>query len=832
MGASSPLVLAIFFFSGAAGLVYEVLWTRQLSLIFGVTTYAVSTVLATFMGGLALGSYLLGRFADRSRNPLLVYAMLEVGIGLWALFIPTAFVLLRPAYVALHDLGLSYTAFSAGRAALAALVLLVPTTLMGGTFPVLMRAWATRRGDVGRSVGILYFINTGGAIVGVLLAGVYLLENFGLAGTTRIAASSSLVLGGLAALLARGSAPATARIETQSQAASDVSPAVAQLVLFCAGLSGFVSLAAEVLWSRGLLRFLHNSTYAFTAMLATFLLGISLGSALYTTFLATRRRPLVVFTGLQVGVGLGLAFAVRFFPWLRLVTGRASGDPVVHSFNQSLLMMFTRAGLILLPPAVFLGALFPLATAICARRGEALGTTVGRVYAVNTLGAILGSIGCAFVLIPYLGMWQTNQLLIALSMLGALAVVLAGVGGRARTLAGAFVGAAVLLVLVIPSRDVFRSTFLLWPNVDLVFYKEGPTDTVGVGEGSGQRMIVYEDHRGTASTGTYPFNFFFGHLPMLLHQGTPKRVLHICFGVGNSLSAVASHAELEQVDNVELSPHVLDAGPLFWSNDGVLAHPKVHTVIDDGRNFLLTTHEIYDVILLEPPEMFTAGVVNLYTREFYEQARRHLAPDGVMMTWMPTGNMALDDERQMFRAMWEVFPHATLWWQLHSGCGLMVGTPGPLRIDYQRLKAHMTEPRVQEDLALGGVNDVDHFLSFFVFDEAAFTEFVRDVPPTTDDRTVIDFTAPRFAGSGFGLGQFTAPVATPEGTSFGIVGQRQTYYLDQRRSVVPYLVNLGDDTPEAVGKRIADSVKLPLPVRPFLEADWRAMRAEGHASAK
>ena len=827
MTGSSPLVLLLFFISGATSLVYEVLWTRQLSLTFGVTTYAVSTVLATFMGGLALGSHLFGRFVDRSRNPLLVYALLEAAIGLYALFIPTAFVLLRPTYVALHGLGLSYTAFSAGRAVLAALVLLLPTTLMGGTFPVLMRAWTSSRRGVGRSAGVLYFVNTAGAVAGVLLAGVFLIERFGLAGTTRIAASANLVLGGVAALLSRGRAPLRANVEMLRHPTSAVSPAVARLVLFCAGLSGFVALAAEVLWTRGLLRFLHNSTYAFTAMLATFLLGIALGSAVYVTFLASRRRPVLVLAALQAGVGLGLASAGHFFPRLYFVTGRSPSDPAMHSFGDVLLMMFTRAGTILLPPALFLGALFPLATAICARRAETLGTTVGRVYAVNTLGAILGSLGCAFVLIPTIGMWQTNRLLITLSLLAALAIVLAGVTGRARMLAGALVAAALALVLARSSRDVFRSTFLLWPNVELVFYKEGPTDTVGVAEGNAQRMIVYEDQRGTAATHTYPFNFFLGHLPILLHPGTPKRVLHICFGVGNSLSAVASHAEVERVDNVELSPHVLDAGPLFWSNDGVLEHPKVHTVIDDGRNFLLATRETYDVILLEPPEMFTAGVVNLYTREFYEQARAHLAPDGLLMTWMPTGNMPLDDERQMFRAMWEVFPHATLWWQLKAGCGLMVGTPAPLRIDYQRLKAHMTEPRVQQDLALAGVRGVDHFLSFFVFDEAAFTEFVRDVPPTTDDRTVIDFTAPRFSGSGFGLGQYTAPVSTREGTPFGVGSERQAYYLSLRRSVVPYLVNLGDETPEAIEQRIVDSLRLPLLPRRFTEAEWRAMRADG-----
>jgi spermidine synthase len=827
MGPSGSLVLVLFFLSGAAGLVYEVLWTRQLALVFGVTTYAVSTVLATFMGGLALGSFLIGRFVDRSRNPVRVYALLEIGIGLYALIIPTLFQLLRPAYVALHELGLSYTLFSAGRALLAGLVLLFPTVLMGGTFPVLMRAWASRS-DVGRSAGILYFINTGGAITGVLLAGTFLIERFGLTGTTRIAAAANIVLGSIAMMIARGSAPAPARMETRSDVTTEVSPGIARLVLFCAGLSGFVALAAEVLWSRGLLRFLHNSTYAFTAMLGTFLLGIALGSALYTLFLARRRRPLVVLALLQVGVALGLALAVHLFPYLYFVSGRATTKPEVHSFNQALSMMFMRAGVILLPPVVFLGALFPLATAICARRDEPLGTTVGRVYAVNTLGAILGSLACAFILIPQVGMWRTNQLLVVVTLLAAGLVTVVAVAGRARLLTGGVVAAALVLVLVAPSQDVFRSTFLPWMGVDLVFYKEGATDTVGVGEGNGQRMIVYEDHRGTAATHTHPFNFFFGHLPMLIHPGTPKRVLHICFGVGNSLSAVASHDELERVDNVELSPHVLDAGPLFWSNDGVLKHPKVRTIIDDGRNYLLTTGEKYDVIMLEPPEMFTAGVVNLYTKEFYEQARARLNPDGLVMTWLPTGNMTLDDERQMFRAMWEVFPHSTVWWQLDSGCALLVGTPEPLRVDYQKVKTHLTEGRVSQDMKLSKVRDVDHFLSFFVFDEAAFTEFVRDVPATTDDRTVIDFTAPRFAGSGFGLGQYTAQVITAEGSSFKIVGERQKYYIDRRRSVVPYLFNLGGDTPETVGERIKRATGMPFMPRPLSEAEWRAMRGDGH----
>ena len=234
------------------------------------------------------------------------------------------------------------------------------------------------------------------------------------------------------------------------------------------------------------------------------------------------------------------------------------------------------------------------------------------------------------------------------------------------------------------------------------------------------------------------------------------------------------------------------------------------------------------MILLEPPEMFTAGVVNLYTEEFYREALAHLAPDGVVMQWLPVGNASLDDERMMFRAFWDVFPHATTWWQLQSGCALLVGTRAPLRIDYQRLRRHITEEaRVRQDMALSQVRDVDHLLSWFVFDEAAFADFVRDVRPTTDDHTVIDFSIPRFGGSGFGLGQFTAPIEVDGSSAFGVVAQREKFYLDRRRSVVPLLFDLGDDTPEAVAARIERTRAFGFPRRWYTEAEWRRIRADG-----
>ncbi|MFN2377069.1 MAG: fused MFS/spermidine synthase, partial [Candidatus Binatia bacterium] len=664
-----PLLL-LFFLSGATGLIYEVLWTRQLALIFGVTTYAVSTVLATYMGGLALGSYLMGKRVDKVDNPLMLYAVLELGIGLYALAVPALLEAVRPMYVGLAHLELSYPVFSLMRSMMTVVVLLIPTTMMGGTFPVLVRQWVRLGGGMQRGTGVLYFINTAGAIVGCSLAGFYLIERFGLAGTNWLAAFTNIGLAALAALLARSHSwsPPAGDKPMPAASFSPLSANTAALVLFCSALSGFIALSAQVLWSRALLRYLYNSTYAFTAMLSVFLLGIVLGSAFFTGFLARRKAPLLWLAGLQVAVSAGFAISVMMLPRIPAITAQVFGSEIVDSFHTSVLMMLTKAAVILLPPVVFLGAIFPMTTVLYATGRKDLGHAVGRAYAANTFGAILGSLGCAFLLIPWLGMWGTHRLLVILSLLGAGAVATAAMTHPRARFATTF-GSAALAVLatVAAPPDVFRSTFLPPDGRKLEFYAEGPTDTVGVSQAWGQRTIVYEDQRGTASTASFGVNLFLGHLPMMLHPGTPKKVLHICFGVGNSLSAVVAHPELERVDSVELSPHVLDAGRLFWSNDNVVDHPKVRHVIDDGRNFLMTASETYDVILLEPPETFTAGVINLYTTQFYRDAIARLAPDGVMMQWIPTANGPIEGEKELFRAFSDVFPHSTMWWQLDGG---------------------------------------------------------------------------------------------------------------------------------------------------------------------
>jgi hypothetical protein len=248
----------------------------------------------------------------------------------------------------------------------------------------------------------------------------------------------------------------------------------------------------------------------------------------------------------------------------------------------------------------------------------------------------------------------------------------------------------------------------------------------------------------------------------------------------------------------------------------------VRTIIDDGRNFVMASRDTYDVILLEPPEIFTAGVINLYTREFYRDAAAHLAPDGVMMQWLPYAEAPLDEERMLFRAFYDVFPNATAWKLLDGGPVLFIGTKQPLSIDYQGLQAKMQGERVRQDLALIGVQDVDRLLSFFVFDTAAFRDFALAAPPVTDDRTVLDFSMPRYLGSGFGLGTFSMHVRRDGVGPFGAVVDRAQYYFAHRSSIIPLLTNLGGEDPQAIQARV-DALAKPNapPLPPIPEQQWQ-----------
>jgi spermidine synthase len=790
-----PLALFVFFISGAVALLYQVVWMRDLTLILGATTYGTATILATFMGGLSIGSIYFGRRADTLERPLVAYALLELGIGAYVLITPFLFEFMRIPYIAFYRLDPPFAALILSRVVLASAVLLLPTVLMGGTLPILATYLVRRNPNVGRQISILYFVNTAGAVIGCVLAGFFLIEHFGLLLSTRIGVVVNWILAALAIGLhmMKPLPPVShdAASPVAAARAAATTPAVRMIVLAAIGVSGFTALAYEVIWTRALLRYLYNSTYAFTAMLAVFLLGLAIGSLIYTWIAQRKVRPVIVFAVLEVGVGIGFAASLLMFEQLGPLSNAIVGD-MRTSFGDSMLMLAVRSALILLVPAICLGATVPVATEIFVSNLTQTGTAVGRVYGVNTVGAILGSIGAAFVLIPGLGMQHALMLLITINLLISATLFIS----ESRSTRGRVVTVVTIATLLIAGgllmpADIFKRTFISEEGDRLVFYSEGITDTVGVVERDGQREIVYDDKRGTAATWSYSWNFVLGHLPVLIHPGNPKEALHICFGVGNSLSALAAHESIERVDNVELSSQILKSGPHFWTNNNVLENPKINTIFDDGRNYVMATDKTYDIIMLEPPETYSAGVINLYTREFYADVRERLNDDGLAVQWIPIGASPLEDEKMLFRAFYDVFPNGTVWQLLaQDGNILLVGTKEPLFIDYQLLTRKYNEPRVRRDLELSKVRDPIDILGMFVFDSAALREFVRGIEPVVDDRTRLDFSMPRHIGSGFGLGSFTTEVKEGERYPLTAVRERALKYDSLRELVTPYLTGV------------------------------------------
>lgn len=808
-----PRLLLLFFVSGACGLVYQVVWMRALALTLSVSVIAVTTTLCAFMAGLGLGAALAGRYADRLRRPLVAFGLAEIGVAITGLLTLAVLFDLGPAYAWLHGvLGGSGPALHAGRFLLACSVLIVPTTLMGTTLPLLARVAVDRREVVGRGAGGLYAINTLGAVAGAVLAGFWLVPEFGLSTTTVAAACGNLAIGSAAALLGLRALPRAAEPTSPGPvppADRSVSPAPtgAGLVAIGFGLSGFTAMGYEVLWTRALEQFTHNSTYAYTAMLATFLLGIGGGSALAAPFADRARRPVASFGWIQLGIGatvlIGLLVYMELLQWIPAVAEAAGG---LSSWPRAVAMMFGVAAVTLLGTTLLFGATFPFVACAVVESVEAVGRRIATAYVLNTVGSILGALLVGFVLLPFIGLRASFVGLVAINLLLGVAVVRAGLPARPYALAAAaaatltFVG----MLALVPSQ-LFKGIFEARYG-ELLLYREQLTDIVMVTEDErGGRLIRYGDGRGTAGTITVREDRSYAHLALLLHP-RPERVLNICFGVGNSLSSVAQYP-VERIDQVELSPGVVHAAPFFRStNRNVLADPRVFLTIEDGRNFLLASRDRYDVIRLDPPELHTAGVVNLYTREFFELAREHLAQGGIFSIWLNIAYTPEAETRMILRTMADVFPHVTVWHSPWLYSWVLNGSVEPRPPDYALLERWFGERRVRADLASIPVRDPWELLDHFVMADDEVRAWAGEAPVITDDRTRIDFSLPRSADSFFGISNsitdyYLADFIDPDAN----VIDRARRYCRHKHPVGPHLRNAEASllSPEEVRARLA-----------------------------
>jgi spermidine synthase len=748
--------------SGAATLIFETLWVKQLSWVVGVEVHAVSIALSAFFAGLGIGGAFLGRRADRTQRPLRLYAIVEVCAGVVGVVSTLALARSAPLFVALQD-----TAGALAWLVPCALVA-APACFMGGTLPLLVRACHPDNRSIAAASGSLYAANTLGAVGGTLVTPFLLIPALGVTGTGLCAGAIQIAVAAAAWALDRRDAPATSRrslrsgddarrprsersahaTDTRLPGARDRDANDARLALALYAVAGGVALGYEVVWSELLVQFLSTRSYAFAVMLATYLGGLALGS-----FLFVRRRPARepwrVFGLLIAGAGTTAVVIVALLGgWLsdaQIFAGmwamRATGSETLELSAR----FAVAAVAVLLVPTMLLGAAFPAVSRLTSGAGR-VGRDIGATIAMNTAGGIAGTLLTGFVFVPSLGLVRTlGALAIGGAVLGVIAVLKGGQGRMdARILAGAILLAVVTIVALTP-RDKLADLLVEKHGGKLVFYDENTAGTVAVLEqqtpaGPFKRLYIQGVSNSGDALSSQRYMRLQALLPLLIHGGQPRSALVLGLGTGITAGALLGDPALDRRVVAELLPAVVRAAPLFAGNMDAGADPRLTIRVGDGRHELLRRAERYDLITLEPPPPSAAGVVNLYSRDFYELCRDRLLPGGLMAQWWPLATQNEEDSRALVRSFLDAFPFATLWsTELHEM--LLVGSTSPIRLDAAQIDTRFSRTETAAALRTVGVKSAAALLATWITDRSGLERYAGDAAAVTDDRPRIEHAA-------------------------------------------------------------------------------------------
>ncbi|MBI2375972.1 MAG: tetratricopeptide repeat protein [Deltaproteobacteria bacterium] len=739
-------LLPLFFFSGAAGLIYEVVWVRQLGNVLGNTVYSAAVVTAVFMLGLGVGSLVAGRLIDRrfaedTRVPVRWYGLSELLIGALGL----ALALLLPRLDPLTQSLSSYTVNEEGWSVLSvgshvaraflSLVLLAPSTLlMGGTLTLLIRhVVATDTARAGRGIGILYATNTVGAAIGCVLTDVILVRSIGLIGAQTIAVALNAVAGALALRLSR-----TARIDSSVESRADSSsslqpPTSVGLTAVAIALTGFAGMGLEIVWFRHLISVLGATRPAFSILLATILVGIGAGSLVGGAIVTRVGRPAALFAATQAALVVSAIASLSFAP----ASGLTSLPPLVRVAVITLLTTGV--------PSLMMGVSFPLANAHVQHIVGEVGRRAGLLYLFNTFGAVLGSMIAGYVLLPKLGVQGTVTVVLFASTMSLvpLAAATRGFARRWVGIAAASALAGAALWASLPSGFLLGRTLDALRSYRILSVHEGVNETLAVVEKDGlsRRLMTNGHSMSGANIWGQRYMRAFAHLPLLMHP-SPKRALVICFGVGNTLDATLEHP-LESVDVVDLSEDVLRHGHMFRDTNGdALLDPRVSVRVNDGRLQLRMSEDgAYDLITLEPPPIAFMGVSALYSVEFYELAKSKLTPNGLMTQWLPIYQVQPEAQLAAAKAFFEVFEDAVVLSGDRAELILMGSNSGRIDVSPDALAAAIArQPKVRQDLEKVFLATPRELLGMVVGSSRTLKDAVSDVPPLTDDWPILEYS--------------------------------------------------------------------------------------------
>jgi spermidine synthase len=788
--------LLLYFLSGVAALLYEVVWLRLLTLSMGHTAGAVGTVLAAFMGGLAAGSWVAGRVAPSQtrEQALRTYAALELTIAACALLLPLGLTAVRPVLAWAYANGAGAGLFETTRVVLSLLLVSIPAAAMGASYPIGVRCasepgfgsresgFEVHDSELGvrdsgfgvRAAGMLYASNTIGAASGAVLTGFVLLPLLGLFGTTLIGVVLNAIAAIGALLLRRGPFESAER-ESRSDIADLEGPrrTAASSAL---AVSGFVALVYEVTWTRILAMILGPTTYAFSAMLVAFIGGLALGSTIAAALVPRIRRP-----ALWLGVAMMTTAAIALVACARvdslpLVIAAAAGRPNA-SFTSVFALQIGLAIALQMPMTVALGTTFPLALAVAAPARGDMPADAAAIYAANTAGAIAGALTASFVLIPRLGLQGSVQFASVAAIAAGLVVAwrslpgpkgpglrVGGIGlpvpkglglpvGRiGATLAAA---AATALAVFIPQWNherIANGAYRFAPSLAtgdvetaleagrLWYYGEGAAGTVSVRQLLGVTSLAIDGKVDASNGGDMLTQKLLAHLPLLLHDN-PRTIYIVGLGSGVTLGSALSHP-IERATVSEISPEVVAASEAFAKeNHQALRDPRTRLIVGDGRSHLLLSAGKYDVIISEPSNPWMAGVSTLFTREFFLAARNRLEPGGILCQWAHTYNISDEDLRSIVATFLSAFPDGSAW-LVGEGDLLLIGALGPVRALEEGVLTGWQRPEVAADLAGTGVRDPFSVLTLFVARGRDLQAYAGGATIQSDNALSLEFSAP------------------------------------------------------------------------------------------
>jgi spermidine synthase len=727
-GGFYPLLLCLFIGSGLAALIYEIVWFQLLEFVIGSTAASLAVLLATFMGGMCLGSLAFPRLIPASIHPLRIYAVMELAVGAMAVLVLYGLPPASSLYASVGGFGVSGLVL---RALLCVVFLLGPTVLMGATLPCAAR-WVEASPNGTSWVGILYTGNLAGAVVGCLLAGFYLLRLHDMATANFVAAAVNVACG-ITALLLAAVAPYRAAL---ARTAVDRPPPPwhASVAYFSIGLSGLTALGAQVVWTRLLSLLLGPSVYTFSIILAVFLLGLGLGSTAASLYVRSGRNALAALGWCQFLLIAGLAWAALSIDfWLPYwpVDPRLTISPWL-TFQLDL----ARVLWAVLPAACLWGASFPLAIAAVARQQGDAGRSVGAVYAANTVGAIIGAVGFSIVVIPAIGTFWAERILMSVAALSAVAVLLAAlVGGapaavRYRSFAAVAAGiVAVALVTALLTDIVPPPRAELYTFGRTIMKPEFESTPIYVGEGRNASFAVSEDGNGVryfhvagkTEASSHPIDMrlqrMLADLAGLVDRN-PKSVLVVGFGAGVTAGSFVPYPQIQRIVICEIEPRIPQfvSGYFRTENFDVLHDPRVQIVYDDARHFIFATREKFDIITSDPIHPWVKGSASLYTRDYFELVKRHLKPGGVVTQWVPLYESTPEAIKSEMATFFSVFPDGLLFLNGRHGASDVVmfaqAQPEPINLDDAAARFDGTARIAKSLQDIGFTSAIDLFSSY------------------------------------------------------------------------------------------------------------------------